>query len=759
MSSLKKIPLITEADLKGKKISSLADRPTTSSRYGDSDLTPEMLKKRFDAVPTLLKNKINAIVDILASPDASKYIALDEETGADNLYDFLALFGADNDRDMIANHIYAMYAGRADVELQKASLQDIVNDLVSWLGNIDDATIGHTDYDLVITSDEDFSQLLYPLYKNDDNLTRDEAVMLVDQDSAFNQPNALFYYPRVLVKGVVFRQMRGYDDVRLHIFQPSIRYIRFEDCRWETHWKVSGKNPRDVNAANYNLNSSYLPDSNGKPRATAFNRAPGNLHLTIEGIVVGVDNVQMAPTAPVVWGVGLRNVKSLRDCHVEYPEKYKLTPEGYRSFEVSCQFFDSAEGCSLSGYWDGFNVSNCKVNKIVKRCTNVSNLRSENVLTVDGENKVPVELVSCKNLVNIFGLFNQSDNVGVMATEADLLRMEQYADAVAERLSDEALEAANAFAIEKSDEAASYAVADAKAKYLPLHTRSSDDLGYGGVRLYGVDADNKQVMAHARTGYNKNEIAMRDGNGRLVARYSETKDDVDEFYAGWHKSTLMPRDYIDKKLIKLLAGYAPILNGKVDTNYLPSYVDDVIEGYYWLENGVGVFSEVWNIHDSIITPEKGKIYVDLNTNRTYRWSGSTYICVSIVPIITKHSFNDVDADFSASDIPHGSLVFVTKIHTISGTGYDADGERVRFNNGFSTEPGIFSIDTYGFGNCEIQGKITVGYPETSSDMVEETAVLRLDFDEYGRISLIASSKTLQGFGDIKFSLEAISIQL
>lgn len=68
-------------------------------------------------------------------------------------------------------------------------------------------------------------------------------------------------------------------------------------------------------------------------------------------------------------------------------------------------------------------------------------------------------------------------------------------------------------------------------------------------------------------------------------------------------------------------------NGKVPSSQLPSYVDDVIEGYYY--NGQFYTDSA---HTELITPETGKIYVDLNTNKTYRWSGTTYveICQSTI---------------------------------------------------------------------------------------------------------------------------------
>ncbi len=62
-------------------------------------------------------------------------------------------------------------------------------------------------------------------------------------------------------------------------------------------------------------------------------------------------------------------------------------------------------------------------------------------------------------------------------------------------------------------------------------------------------------------------------------------------------------------------GYAP-LNGsaKIDASFLPSYVDDVLE-----------FADLASFPDP---GETGKIYIAIDTNSIYRWSGSSYVAVS-----------------------------------------------------------------------------------------------------------------------------------
>jgi hypothetical protein len=61
-------------------------------------------------------------------------------------------------------------------------------------------------------------------------------------------------------------------------------------------------------------------------------------------------------------------------------------------------------------------------------------------------------------------------------------------------------------------------------------------------------------------------------------------------------------------------------SGKVPSSQLPSYVDDVIEAA--------------DFASLPLIGETGKIYVTLDTNLTYRWSGSAYIQVSESPVLS-----------------------------------------------------------------------------------------------------------------------------
>jgi hypothetical protein len=72
---------------------------------------------------------------------------------------------------------------------------------------------------------------------------------------------------------------------------------------------------------------------------------------------------------------------------------------------------------------------------------------------------------------------------------------------------------------------------------------------------------------------------------------------------------------------------ASAITGIIDAAHLPSFVDDVIEGYYSNSKFYKTKSPD-GVYTTEITGESGKIYVNLNDNKTYRWSGSAYVVIS-----------------------------------------------------------------------------------------------------------------------------------
>jgi len=81
-------------------------------------------------------------------------------------------------------------------------------------------------------------------------------------------------------------------------------------------------------------------------------------------------------------------------------------------------------------------------------------------------------------------------------------------------------------------------------------------------------------------------------------------------------------------------------NGKVPSSQLPSYVDDVLE-----------FSSRDNFP---LTGEAGKIYVNLADNKTYRWSGSTYVEISASLALGTTSSTAFRGDYGDSAYSHAT---------------------------------------------------------------------------------------------------------
>lgn len=103
------------------------------------------------------------------------------------------------------------------------------------------------------------------------------------------------------------------------------------------------------------------------------------------------------------------------------------------------------------------------------------------------------------------------------------------------------------------------------------------------------------------------------------------------------------------------SGVCPLnSSSKIDSTYLPSYVDDVIEVYP--RTGQTELSAAWfaegSASGSAITPETGKLYIlmadstNYAANAQFRWSGSTYVEI-IGGGYTLASDTDIDNLFSA----------------------------------------------------------------------------------------------------------------
>ena len=105
--------------------------------------------------------------------------------------------------------------------------------------------------------------------------------------------------------------------------------------------------------------------------------------------------------------------------------------------------------------------------------------------------------------------------------------------------------------------------------------------------------------------------------------------------------------------------------GKVPSSQLPSYVDDVIEGYYYN----GSFYEE-SSHTTVITPETGKIYVDIAENKSYRWSGTAYIEIAQSTIHKYTGTCEGDGTTTSFTINHGLSTREVIVNVYDATTYE-----------------------------------------------------------------------------------------
>lgn len=118
--------------------------------------------------------------------------------------------------------------------------------------------------------------------------------------------------------------------------------------------------------------------------------------------------------------------------------------------------------------------------------------------------------------------------------------------------------------------------------------------------------------------------------------------------------------YVATSLLGANSGVATLgADGKVPSSQLPSFVDDVIDAY--IVSGATALSAGWlskTSGGSALTPETDKIYVIVESgeyqNKTYRWSGSTYVEISAAP-------------GAASESAAGIIEIATQAETNTGT--------------------------------------------------------------------------------------------
>ncbi len=149
-------------------------------------------------------------------------------------------------------------------------------------------------------------------------------------------------------------------------------------------------------------------------------------------------------------------------------------------------------------------------------------------------------------------------------------------------------------------------------------------------------ASDLSVKADKVSGAVDNDIALLDSTGNLKDSTKKLSDLQDKLTEG-NGIDIDTNNKISVDISYLTAsrvGYIPSSEkgahsgvaeldstGKVPSSQLPSYIDDVIDGYY--NDTDGKFYED-STYTTEIVGESGKIYISVDTDIQYRWTGTTF---------------------------------------------------------------------------------------------------------------------------------------
>lgn len=215
-------------------------------------------------------------------------------------------------------------------------------------------------------------------------------------------------------------------------------------------------------------------------------------------------------------------------------------------------------------------------------------------------------------------------------------------------------------------------------------------------------------------------IVTRAGKGAAL-----THQEVDANFTGLN-TELGQKEVASNKGVA--NGYASLdAAGKVPSAQLPSYVDDVVE--------------VANFASLPGTGETGKIYVTIDTNKTYRWTGSTYIEISASPGSTDSLAEGSTNLYFTQARARASLSASGSLSYNSSTGVISFTDAVTFVAGRTGAVTLTSSDV-GLGSVENKSSATIRGELTSGNVT--TALGYTPYNATNPSGYITSSASITG---------------
>ena len=207
--------------------------------------------------------------------------------------------------------------------------------------------------------------------------------------------------------------------------------------------------------------------------------------------------------------------------------------------------------------------------------------------------------------------------------------------------------------------------------------------------------------------------------------------------------------YVKNSLLGKKNGVATLdAMGLVPASQLPSFVDDVIEGYLYS----GKFYKE-SAHTTAITGEGGKIYVDLGNKKTYRWSGSAFVEISASIAIgetTGTAFDgkrgkDLEDKYTTLNANLSKKLSITGTSAADSSGYITKVDFTREGLGGSDFKGVIHSSTTNKNNADPQtilteSGVTVGIDNVTISCNDYVANRKLSIDLTAEKASIVDSK-------------------
>lgn len=147
----------------------------------------------------------------------------------------------------------------------------------------------------------------------------------------------------------------------------------------------------------------------------------------------------------------------------------------------------------------------------------------------------------------------------------------------------------------------------------------------GTITLASVDTNYSAGAGLTLTGTTFSLPLTTSGTGNVVTGVTQTANGL-TIYLGTFATPADLNSYIPTSQKGVANGVATLdAAGQVPASQLPSYVDDIVEGYYKTADGKFYKEAAFT---TLIAGEAGKIYVDLATNKTYRFSGTVFVYIT-----------------------------------------------------------------------------------------------------------------------------------